>query len=136
MSIDTDCISIVKEINTQTTELQDEDTVKKNLSNRLWKILFSNVNRCIDELYDLCGEEEDKLKCVEAIELLERNSRDFNKLIERIEGQKKFEQLSQIPGHRSSGGISWEVRKPTSAIHATSVSDVIAHLSQVAIHLD
>jgi len=73
---------------------------------RVWKMLFSNTNRSVDELYYLCEEEGNEEKCREAIVFLERAGRDFEKLIERMSEQRKFES-------DQSAGVCWEVRKPT-----------------------
>lgn len=70
----------------------DEGVLKINLGNKLWKVLFSNglpnykyffavkfckahqilfvVNRSIDELYDMCEEEEDEQRCKDAIDIM------------------------------------------------------------------
>lgn len=68
-------------------------------------MLYSNIDHAVDELYDLCEEEEDITRCLEAINLLHLSTRDFTKLIEKIQTQKHFDDM-----HPSS--ISWEVRKP------------------------
>lgn len=105
------------------------------------------VNRSVDELYDMCEEEEDEQRCKDAIDIMvsflflllnndpriilsliqERSSRDFRKLIERIEEQKRFD-ASKGP---LSGGISWEVRKPTNTPPKSAT--VIIQLDQVKI---
>jgi hypothetical protein len=104
------------------------------------------VNRSVDELYELCEEDEDENKCVEAMELMvdtyihyaspwvclkceiiqERSRKDFQKLIERIQEQKRFELMKGQP----SGGISWEVRKPTHT--PPKAPTVIIHLEEVS----
>ena len=77
---------------------------KNNFGNKLWRMLFGNVIRSIDELYVHCEEEEDRSKCHDVVELLIRSRRDFNKLSNRLEEQSKFK-LGQA--------MSWEIRKPT-----------------------
>ena len=74
---------------------------------RLWRQLFQQVNRSIDELYRFCEEEADEELCQDSFILLTRSGRDFEKLIERMERQRRFD--SDI----STRSVSWEVRKPT-----------------------
>eukprot|EP01036_Dinobryon_divergens_P028672 gene28672-37656_t len=113
--------------NSNVQRTDDEGGVLKiNLGNKLWRVLFSNVNRSVDELYDMCEEEEDEQRCKDAIDIMERSSRDFRKLIERIEEQKRFD-ASKGP---LSGGISWEVRKPTNTPPKSAT--VIIQLDQSA----
>lgn len=81
---------------------------------RLWRVLYNNINRSVDEFYHLCEEEGSEEKCQEIIDLFERTSRDFVKLIERMEEQRKFD-LDLTSGVTPTSGVSWEVRKPTRA---------------------
>lgn len=83
-------------------ESENDDTNLK--SNRLWNYLFANINAATDELYYLCGEENDRARCLEGIELFEQCKKDFEKLIERMDEQERFEK-NQL------GGVCWEVRK-------------------------
>ena len=74
-----------------------------NFGSRLHATLFANVNRSIDELYQLCEEEGNEEMCQDGLDLLERSGRDFRLLSDRIDEQRKF-------GLDQSAGISWEVR--------------------------
>ena len=69
------------------------EDAKNSFHNKLMKVLFSNINRGIDELYQQCDDDDGIVRCKEAIELLDRGARDFAKLIERIEEQGRFEQV-------------------------------------------
>ena len=91
--------------------------------NKLWKILFANVYRSIDELYEFCEEAGDEVKFAEILVLLERSSKDFHKLVERIEEQKK------CYGVEGPSSISWEVRKPTKS--SSISSRLLAQVTQV-----
>ena len=83
---------------------------RSNFQNRLWKFLFSNINRAVDELYYLIEEEDSISKCREGINLFIKCQNDFEKLISRIEDQRIF-----VESGGSTGGVSWEVRKHVSA---------------------
>jgi hypothetical protein len=85
------------------SDSQSEDP-NGNVQNRLWNYLFANINAATDELYYLCSEENDRERCVEGVELFAQCKRDFEKLIERMDEQKRFENDQQK-------GVSWEVRK-------------------------
>ena len=76
---------------------------------------MANISRSVDELYYLCEDERDEQKCREIISFLERAGYDFDKLIERIGEQRKFESSK-------TSGVSWEVRKPTSTTYLAEVS--------------
>ena len=86
-----------------------------NKKNKIWKLIMSNINRSVDELYYLCEDERDELKCKEVISFFERAGYDFDKLIDRIGEQRKFER-------NQTSGVSWEVRKPTSSTYLAEVS--------------
>ena len=89
--------------------------------NRAWKAMFANINRGVDELYYFCEDEGDEVKCREALGLLERAGYDFDKLIDRIEEQRKFD-LHQ------TNGVCWEVRKPTGAAFHRSNAEVSVYM--------
>ena len=57
---------------------------------RLRASLFANVNRSIDELYQVCEEECDEQMCCDAMNLFERSGRDFRLLTDRIDEQTRF----------------------------------------------
>ncbi|KAJ1428247.1 hypothetical protein B484DRAFT_70042 [Ochromonadaceae sp. CCMP2298] len=88
-------------------DTSDEPGSRSSYGSKLWRILFANLIRSIDELYENCEEHEEMARCAEVVELLERSRRDFHKLIERIVEQGRFE-MGALPG-----GISWEVRMPS-----------------------
>lgn len=94
---------------------QMEDGSASNTKIKLWKTIMSNINRSVDELYYLCEDEPDETKCREVIAFLERAGYDFEKLIDRIGEQRKFESSRTT-------GVSWEVRKPTSTTYLAEVS--------------
>lgn len=108
-----------KQLNVLTTpsetasDTYSEGTNRSHFQNRLWRVLFANITRAVDELYYLCEDENAKTKCSEAVELFERCKRDFEKLSERIDEQKRFE-IDQ------AGGVSWEVRKTALGTRHTS----------------
>ena len=86
------------------SDTQSEDS-RSHFQSRLWRFLFSNITRAVDELYNLCEDENNRDYCIEGIKMFDNCKKDFNKLIERMEDQKRFEEGGQL------GGISWEVRK-------------------------
>ena len=47
------------------------------------------MNSAVDELYALCEEEADEVKCREALDMFERCRLDFDQLIVRIEQQAR-----------------------------------------------
>jgi hypothetical protein len=77
---------------------------KNNYGGKLWRMLFGNMTRSLDDLYGHCEEQDDKAKCQEVVDLLARSRSDFKKLTARLEVQSKFE-----PGQ----AMAWEIRKPT-----------------------
>ena len=86
-------------------------TATTSSQNKVWKVLFSNLNRAIDELYEMCEEEEDIQICSDSMNIFEGSSRDFRKLIERIESQKRF----SVGTNKS---VSWEVRTKRVAVES------------------
>ena len=96
----------------------DESMNRSAFKAKVWKTLFANVNRSIDELYYLLEEESNEDKCKDAKYLLERAALDFEKLEKRIYEQRKFD-LNEV------SGVSWEVRKPTS-----HYSSEVSHLER------
>jgi hypothetical protein len=108
--------------NTQSfSDIESESENRVDFQNRLWRFLFSNISRAVDELYNLCEDEENRDKCHESIEYFEKCKHDFDKLIERIEHQKQFE--SDPSG--AKGGISWEIRKPSGSGKRLKVAKII-----------
>lgn len=91
------------------SDIDSEGENREDFQIRLWRFLFSNISRAVDELYNLCEDEENRDKCEESVEYFEKCKHDFEKLIERIENQKQFE--SDPSGAKCS--ISWEIRKPS-----------------------
>ena len=92
-----------------------DDGPGSNTKNKIWRLIMANISRSVDELYYLCEDERDEQKCREIISFLERAGYDFDKLIERIGEQRKFESSK-------TSGVSWEVRKPTSTTYLAEVS--------------
>ncbi|CAM9159445.1 unnamed protein product, partial [Sphacelaria rigidula] len=114
------------------------DSSALGFNQRLWGYLFRNVNRAVDELYYLCEAEGSVTHCHEAAELLEGCGRDFNKLVDRIIDQTRFEEEqraaraaentgqereeeSLLDVGRKPKGLVWEVRKTTSAAGASAI---------------
>lgn len=81
------------------------DVADQSDRDRLWGYLFGNINRSVDELYQLCEEEKSTDRCHEAIGMLSRCQLDFQNLILQIREQARFLE-------DQAGGVSWEVRKP------------------------
>jgi hypothetical protein len=107
------------------SDTQSEDS-RTHFQSRLWRFLFSNITRAVDELYNLCEDENNREYCMEGIKMFDRCTNDFNKLIERMEDQKRFQEGGQV------GGVSWEVRKTSSGKRrvlssSSSVGNVIIH---------
>jgi hypothetical protein len=92
-----------------------DDGPGSNGKSKTWRSIMANISRSVDELYYLCEDERDESKCREIISFMERAGYDFDKLIERIGEQRKFESSQ-------TSGVSWEVRKPTSTTYLAEVS--------------
>ena len=95
-----------------------DDGGGSNSKNKTWRVIMANISRSVDELYYLCEDERDEVKCREIISFMERAGYDFDKLIDRIGEQQKFESSQ-------TSGVSWEVRKPTSTTYLAEVSTTI-----------
>ena len=87
-------------------------TLTSKLQYRLWRVLFSNINRSVEEFYRLAEEESNEEKCHEMLALLATTTRDFSKLLERLEGFRALEP--------HTAGVSWEVRKPVRSLGVRS----------------
>jgi len=85
---------------------KDSDFSGQSSQQRAWKVMYANINRCLDQLYCHCEDEGSESKCHDAISFFERAAYDFTKLIDRMTEQRKFNQ-------GKTTGVSWEVRKPT-----------------------
>lgn len=72
---------------------------------RLWRILFGNFNRAVEELYYVCEDEFNADRCDDVINILDNARKDFVALRTHI--------LQQSDINYHLGGVSWEVRKPT-----------------------
>ena len=67
------------------------DTTKQRMMRqKLWGVLFSNVNRTVDEVYYFCEFESDEERTQEAIELLDNWRIDFQALLEGFQRQTEF----------------------------------------------
>jgi hypothetical protein len=86
----------------------------------MWKFLYNNVTRAVDELYYFCEDESDYHKTVEAVHILKRCLNDFEHLVRRINDQKNFEKGHQQT-NKHQGGISWEVRKTSIGVRRSQV---------------
>lgn len=99
---------------------------KPDLRARYWKFLFDNLQRAVDAIYETCEQDESALECREVIMMLERSTKDFQSLIEKLHVQKEYEQATK-EGDRPVS-IAWEVRKmspgksPSGMGHRTSPS--------------
>ena len=89
-----------------------------DFQDRCWRMLYHNIDHAVDELYYLCEEEEDICRCFDAINLLHHLSRDFTKLVEKIQAQKHFNDMCP-------SSISWEVRRLCLA--SRSLSPQLSH---------
>lgn len=90
-----------KRLAVETYPTEDQKAV---FQRRLWRYLFKNVNRAVDELYNLCEDDSNLPRAKEAMALLQRCANDFEKLVDRIERQDEF---ARTP----TRGLGWEVRK-------------------------
>jgi RNAse (barnase) inhibitor barstar len=70
---------------------------------RLWRIIFGNINRWIDEVYNLCQDERNVDRCIDIINILNRSVEEFQNL------KKVIEKNPKLINHQQ-GGISWEVK--------------------------
>ncbi len=109
----------------ETSSDANTDSFKTNLRSRMWKFLFTNVDRAVDELYYFCEDEMDELRTKEAVSVLKRCLTDFEQLIIRADEQKRFEKVS---GEGHQGGISWEVRKTSVGVRRSQVLFIIYDL--------
>jgi hypothetical protein len=55
---------------------------------RLWKLIFLNVCRSVDELYQFCEEESSGELCEQSFQFFLCSCRDFAQLSQRIEREK------------------------------------------------
>jgi hypothetical protein len=94
---------------------------KNNYGGKLWRMLFGNMTRSLDDLYGHCEEQDDKAKCQEVVDLLARSRSDFKKLTARLEEQSKFE-----PGQ----AMAWEIRKPTLPSPMNPISNLLVDDSE------
>jgi hypothetical protein len=72
---------------------------------RYWRIMFENLRRYIDEIYDICLEDKSVIECKEAILTLEIAARHFVQLMNFIEAEAKWQQTDRPTS------ISWEIRQ-------------------------
>lgn len=76
-----------------------------DIKGRYWRIMFENLRRYIDEIYDICLEDKSIIECKEAILTLEIAARHFVQLMNFIEAEAKWQQEEQPTS------ISWEIRQ-------------------------
>ena len=118
-----------------TTSTTRDTTKQRMMREKLWGVLFSNVNRTVEEVYYFCEFESDKEHTQEAIELLENWRIDFQALLEGFQRQIEFsnsnvdsngirrrlssssanggldEEGSEQTEMINKGGVAWEVKK-------------------------
>ena len=97
------------------SETSSDAPLKNKLRSRMWKLLFTNVDRSVDELYYFCEDENDYQKSKDALSKLRRCVTDFEKLLTRCEEQRKFEEGENI-------SICWDVRKTSVGVRRLQVS--------------
>lgn len=91
----------------------DVGSFKNKLRSRMWKLLFNNVDRSVDELYYFCEDENDHQKTLDAVQKLRGCLSDFEKLVTRSDEQKRFENGGQ--------SVSWDVRKTSVGVRRSQV---------------
>ncbi|KAL5005177.1 hypothetical protein ScPMuIL_018633 [Solemya velum] len=91
------------------TRSPKSDAKKPDLRARYWKFLFDNLQRAVDAIYETCEQDESVVECKEVIMMLERSTRDFQSLIERLHVLKAYDDAAK-DGDRPTS-IAWEVRK-------------------------
>jgi hypothetical protein len=103
--------------------LDDKASEVIDFQDRCWQMLHNNIEHAIDELYDLCEEEEDVNRCLEAIDMFNQTTRDFTKLIEKIQAQRYY-------NIANPSSLSWEIRKPRR--HSNTTSPGSSHVSKAS----
>lgn len=80
-------------------------TANADIRTRYWRIMFENLRRYIDEIYNICLEDMSIIECKEAILTLEIATRHFTQLINFIEAEAKWQKTDRPTS------ISWEIRQ-------------------------
>lgn len=107
--------------------LDDKVSETIDFQDRYWQMLYNNIEHAVDELYDLCEEEEDVNRCLEAINMFNQTTRDFTKLIEKIQAQRYYDIANP-------SALSWEIRKPRRSSNTTSPGS--SHISKTSSNKD
>ena len=79
-----------------------------DLQARYWGLLFENLRRAVDEIYQTCETDESIEEIKEAIMILETCTKDFRNLIEWLRLKWNYE---ATPPPQRPTSLAWEVRK-------------------------
>jgi len=89
---------------------------------RLWFKLFQNLNRSIDDIYDMVEFVSGVDECAEAIKILNKGAVDMRKLYDRIRSFASNDKPTQ-------SSIAWEERRTSPLRH--SLSDIMTKLREL-----
>ena len=83
---------------------------------RYWKLLFDNLQRAVDDIYDTCQQDKNPDECKETILILKNYQHEFESLSNWIKLEKDLEsENSEKNGKKGAKpvALAWEVRKTT-----------------------
>lgn len=83
---------------------------------RYWKLLFDNLQRAVDDIYDTCQHDKNPDECKETILILKNYQHEFESLSNWIKLEKDLEnENSEKNGKKGAKpvALAWEVRKTT-----------------------